>query len=177
MNVYDFMVKDWQGQQVSLSQYRGEVLLIVNTATQCGLTPQYAALQELYEKYVARGFEVLDFPCNQFLSQAPDSDEEIHLFCTANYQTDFPRFAKIEVNGEKADPLYVWLKQQLPADSGDESAAAFENRVKRHTPDILPEDIKWNFGKFLIDRNGNAVARFSPAVAPQTLEAAIQALL
>ncbi len=177
MNIYDFTVKDRQGEEVSLAQYLGKVLLIVNTATKCGLTPQYSALQALYEKYRNKGLEVLDFPCNQFLEQAPGSDEEIHTFCTLNYNTTFPRFAKIDVNGEKADPLYCWLKAQAPEDTGDERSAEFEARVKQYTPDAVSGDIKWNFGKFLIDRNGNVVARFSPAVPPAQLEAEIEALL
>lgn len=177
MKVYDFTVKDWDGEEVSLAQYDGKVLLIVNTATKCGLTPQYTALQEVYEKYNDRGFEVLDFPCNQFLQQAPGTEEEIHEFCTLNYGTTFPQFAKIDVNGETAHPLYVWLKGQAPDDIGDEHSAAFEAKVKEFTPDNVQGDIKWNFGKFLIDRSGNVVARFSPAVAPEKLEKEIEALL
>lgn len=177
MNIYDFTVKDRQSGEISLAQYQGKVLLIVNTATKCGLTPQYSALQALYEKYRNKGLEVLDFPCNQFLEQAPGSDEEIHTFCTLSYNTTFPRFAKIDVNGEKADPLYRWLKAQAPEDAGDERSAEFEARVKQYTPGAAFGDIKWNFGKFLIDRNGNVVARFSPAVPPAQLEAEIEALL
>ncbi|MFT4105148.1 MAG: glutathione peroxidase [Lacrimispora sp.] len=177
MNIYDFKVKAQNGEEVSLAQYQGKVLLVVNTAIKCGLTPQYTALQGLYDKYRDKGLEILDFPCNQFLEQAPGSDEEIHEFCTLNYQTTFPRFAKIDVNGETAHPLYVWLKEQAPEDRGDENSAGFEERVKKYTPDNLPGDIKWNFGKFLTDRSGNVIARFSPAVSPETLEAEIEALL
>lgn len=177
MNLYDFTVKDNKGNPVSLGQYQGKVLLIVNTATKCGLTPQYTALQALYGAYQDRGVEVLDFPCNQFLEQAPGTDEEISEFCTLNYSTTFPRFAKIDVNGEQADPLYVWLKQQAPEDRGDDNTAAFEKKVKSLTLGNKAEDIKWNFGKFLIDRSGNVVARYSPAYPPEALEADIQALL
>lgn len=177
MNIYDFTVKDQHGEDTSLERYRGKVLLVVNTATKCGLTPQYTALQELYDAYRERGLELLDFPCNQFLEQAPGSDEEIHAFCTLNYNTTFPRFSKIAVNGEGAHPLYVWLKTQLPEDAGDENSAAFEQRVRQYTPDYVPGDIKWNFGKFLIDRSGNPVARFSPAVPPERLREEIEALL
>ena len=177
MNIYEFTVRDQRGEEVSLTQYQGKVLLIVNTATKCGLTPQYTALQTLYEKYRDRGLEILDFPCNQFLQQAPGSDEEIHSFCTLNYNTTFPRFAKIDVNGEAAHPLYVWLKEQLPEDVGNENSAAFEQRVKGHTPEYAPGDIKWNFGKFLIDRSGNVAARFSPVVLPEALEAEIEGVL
>lgn len=177
MNVYDFTVKDRRGEEAALAQYRGKVLLIVNTATKCGLTPQYDALQALYETYRDRGFEILDFPCNQFLEQAPGTDEEIHEFCTLNFNTTFPRFSKIDVNGETAAPLYVWLKAQAPLDEGDAQAAEFEKKVKQYTPDNVPGDIKWNFGKFLIDRSGNVAARFSPAVAPEKLSEKIEALL
>lgn len=177
MKIYDFTVKDQENQEVSLAQYQGKVLLVVNTAIKCGLTPQYTALQALYDKYSGRGLEILDFPCNQFLEQAPGTDEEIHEFCTLNYNTTFPQFSKIAVNGEAAHPLYVWLKQQAPEDMGDENSAAFEERVKKYTPDHVAGDIKWNFGKFLIDRNGDVVARFSPAVTPETIEAQIEALL
>lgn len=177
MNVYDFSVKDQKGGEVSLARYQGKVLLIVNTATKCGLTPQYTALQALYDKYRDKGLEILDFPCNQFLQQAPGSDEDIQAFCTLNYSTTFPRFAKIDVNGEKADPLFVWLKEQAAEDAGDANSAAFEERVKKHTPGSAPGDIKWNFGKFLIDRNGNVAARFSPAVPPEAIETAVESLL
>lgn len=153
MNVHDFKVIDNKGNEVSLSQYAGKVLLIVNTATRCGLTPQYEGLEALYEKYHERGFEILDFPCNQFAFQAPGSAEKIDAFCTLKYNTKFPRFAKIKVNGKDADPLYVYLKEQKPGRIG------------------------WNFAKFLIDRNGNVVERFAPTAKPITLEGAIEAEL
>lgn len=177
MTIYDFTVKNQSGEDVSLGQYQGKVLLVVNTATKCGLTPQYTALQALYEKYQDKGLEILDFPCNQFLQQAPGTDEEIQEFCTLNYNTTFPRFSKIDINGETAHPLYVWLKEQAPVDMVNDDAVAFEQRVKQYTPDNNPGDIKWNFGKFLIDRNGNVVARFSPAITPEALESEIEALL
>lgn len=177
MNIYDFTVKDNLGNDVSLSVYKDKVLLIVNTATQCGLTPQYEALQTLYEKYKSRGFIVLDFPSNQFAGQAPGTNEEISAFCSLNYGTKFPRFAKIDVNGEQASPLYTWLKAQFPEDMGDAESAEFEEKVKAYTPDNRPGDIKWNFGKFLISRDGTVNARYSPAVTPDKLEADIEALL
>lgn len=177
MTVYDFTVKNAAGKPVSLSEYKNKVLLIVNTATKCGLTPQYTALQELYTKYQERGFEILDFPCNQFLNQAPGTDEQISDFCTLNYGTTFPRFAKINVNGKDAEPLFAWLKAQLPNDASDESSAAFEKKVKPLQPFAKAGDIKWNFGKFLIDGDGNAVGRFSPAYLPEQLEAEIDKLL
>lgn len=150
MNVYDFTVADNKGNLVSLATYDGKVLLIVNTATKCGLTPQYEGLEALYEKYHDRGFEILDFPCNQFAFQAPGSAEKIDSFCKLRYDTRFPRFAKIKVNGSDADPLYVYLKEQKPG------------------------RIQWNFAKFLIDRHGEVVARFAPTEKPDSLEAAIE---
>lgn len=177
MNIYDFTVKDNQGKEVSLNEYEGKVLLVVNTATKCGLTPQYKALEALYEEYSDRGFEILDFPCNQFKEQAPGTDEEITEFCTLNYGTTFPRFAKIDVNGEDADPLYVWLKEQVPKDPSGLKAKAFETMVKPMTKGNKPSDVKWNFGKFLIDRHGNVVGRFSPTTDPKELRAEIDKLL
>lgn len=153
MNVYDFTVKDKKGNDTSLAEYKGKVSLIVNTATRCGLTPQYEGLEALYEKYRDEGFEILDFPCNQFAFQAPGDAEAIDSFCTLKYNTQFPRFAKIKVNGKDADPLYVYLKEQKPGKIG------------------------WNFAKFLIDRDGNVVGRFEPTEKPETLESAIEAEL
>jgi glutathione peroxidase len=142
MSIYDFTVKDSHGNDMPLSDFEGKVLLIVNTATKCGLTPQYTALQELYDKYKDKGFEVLDFPCNQFMKQAPGTDNEINEFCTLKYSTAFPRFAKIDVNGQNADPLYVWLKEQILVDTGDDKSASFEKKVKILTRKNKPEDIK-----------------------------------
>ena len=153
MNVHDFTVKDNKGNDVSLADYKGKVLLVVNTATRCGLTPQYEGLEALYEKYHDRGFEILDFPCNQFAFQAPGSAEDINSFCVLRYNTKFPRFEKIKVNGKDAAPLYKYLKEQKPG------------------------RIKWNFAKFLIDREGNVVDRFSPTQKPGTLEESIEAVL
>ncbi|WP_333649559.1 glutathione peroxidase [Lacrimispora sp.] len=177
MNVYDFQVKNNKGELVSLSKYSGKVLLIVNTATKCGLTPQYEALEALYQKFQTEGLEILDFPCNQFLAQAPGSDEKIEEFCTLNYNTTFPRFTKVNVNGKDADPLFVWLKEQAPQDLADEEAKSFEKKIKVIKPFAKPGDIKWNFGKFLIDKNGNVKARYSPAYKPEQLEKDIQELL
>lgn len=177
MNIYDFKVRDNTGKEISLEQYKGKVLLIVNTATKCGLTPQYEALEALYKKYQAQGFEILDFPSNQFLKQAPGDDAEIEQFCTLNYGTTFPRFSKIDVNGKHADPLYVWLKEQAPTDKGDKKTKAFEASVKLLTLKNKKGDIKWNFGKFLIDSNGNVIARFSPAYTPEKMEEEIEELL
>ena len=157
MSVYDFNVKDRSMNEVSLSDYKGKVLLIVNTATGCGFTPQYKGLEELYKKYKDQGFEVLDFPCNQFLNQAPGSDEEIHSFCTLKYDTTFPRFHKIEVNGDNAEPLYAWLTKQ--------------NKNGK------TQKIKWNFTKFLISRNGEVIDRFSPMTKPEKIDKFIKKAL
>lgn len=150
MGVYDFTVKDNKGNDVSLSEFRGKVLLIVNTATKCGLTPQYEGLEALYETYHEQGFEILDFPCNQFAFQAPGSAEKIDSFCTLRYHTKFPRFEKIKVNGMDAAPLYVYLKEQKPG------------------------RIQWNFAKFLVDREGNVVDRFDPSDKLETLASKIE---
>ena len=150
-SVYDFTVKDDGGKDVSLSEYKGKVLLIVNTATRCGFTPQYKDLEPLYQKYHAQGFEILDFPCNQFGQQAPGTIQEIHQFCTANFDIHFPQFDKIEVNGEKAHPLYTWLKAQ--AGGGD---------------------IKWNFTKFLIGRDGQVIKRYESRDQVAAIEADMQ---
>jgi glutathione peroxidase len=177
VSIYDFTVKNNEGGIVSLSVYSGKALLVVNTATRCGLTPQYEALEALYKKYRARGFEILDFPCNQFAGQAPENDEGIAEFCTSTYGTTFPRFAKIEVNGDNADPLFVWLKENAPAEKADEVSAAFEERIKPFSTFTKPGDIKWNFGKFLINRDGGVHARYSPAAAPETIAGDIESLL
>ena len=177
MNIYDFTVKNNKGEEVALSTYKGKVLLIVNTATKCGLTPQYEGLEALYQKYQAQGLEILDFPSNQFLRQAPGTDEEISDFCTLNYGTTFPRFAKTDVNGDEADPLFVWLKEQAKEDIGDDHSKSFENKVRLLKPFASKGDIKWNFGKFLINKNGEVQGRYSPAYKPEQLEAAIEELL
>lgn len=157
MTIYDFtvMAQDWS--PFSLEAYRGQVLLIVNTATGCGLTPQYQGLQEIYERYHNQGFEILDFPCNQFMGQAPGNAEEINQFCSLHYQTNFPRFAKIKVNGKEASPLYKWLKEQASGPLGSR--------------------IEWNFAKFLINRQGQVVHRFSSKTDPQAIEARLQEVL
>lgn len=177
MNIGDFTVKNGAGEPVSLGQYIGKVLLVVNTATKCGLTPQYDALEALYKQYKDRGFEILDFPSNQFMGQAPGSNEEITEFCTLNYGTTFPRFAKIDVNGKDAAPLFVWLKEQAPQDAGDAESESFDKKIKLMKLFAKPGDIKWNFGKFLIDREGNVAGRFSPGYTPYKLAGEIEKLL
>lgn len=177
MNIYHFKLKDNCGNIVSLADYKGKALLIVNTATECGLTPQYAALQKLYDQYREQGLEILDFPCNQFMEQAPGTNEEINEFCLLNYKTTFPRFAKIEVNGFNAEPLYRWLKEQAPEDRCDDVAKAFEEKIAPLTRNNKAGDIKWNFGKFLINQSGYVAARYYPTYPLEKLEQDIQALL
>lgn len=176
MGIYDFTVKATGGADTPLSAYSGKVLLIVNTATKCGLTPQYEQLEALYRKYTDRGLEILDFPCNQFLEQAPGTDEEIDGFCKLTYHTSFPRFSKIDVNGESAHPLYVWLKSQA-AETEDAGAEEFKGKIKGLTAFDGREDIKWNFTKFLVDRNGAVAGRFFPTFTPEALGAEIEKLL
>ncbi len=177
MTIYDFKVKDAQKNEISMDSYRGKVLLIVNTATGCGFTPQYEALENLYKKYKDRGFEILDFPCNQFLNQAPGTDEEIVEFCQLKYGVSFKTFSKIDVNGSNADPLYTFLKETTPADNENEETSSFMQVLKDLGQSIVGSDIKWNFTKFLVDRNGNVVGRYSPTYKPENMEAKIQELL
>lgn len=157
MSIYNFNVKTVDGGDISMSQFRGKVLLIVNTATKCGFTPQYEALQKLYDKYREQGFEVLDFPCNQFGHQAPGSNEEIGNFCELRYKTTFPRFAKIDVNGEHEEPLYRFLKSQQGG--------------------FINDEIKWNFTKFLVSRDGEVIDRYAPMTNPEKIEKDILKLL
>ena len=157
MSIYDFKVKDAKGDEISLSDYKGKVLLIVNTATGCGFTPQYEGLEKLYKDYREQGFEILDFPCNQFGNQAPGTEEEIVSFCQLKFGTTFKQFAKIEVNGENEAPLYTYLKSQKKGLGGSK--------------------IKWNFTKFLVDREGNVVDRFGSTTTPAKIEGKIKSLL
>lgn len=157
MNIYELTVKDAEGRERSLSEFGGKMLLIVNTATGCGFTPQYEGLQTLYERYREQGLEILDFPCNQFGGQAPGSEKEIVDFCQINYGVSFPQFSKIEVNGKNESPLYTFLKGEKGGFMGSR--------------------IKWNFTKFLVDREGRVVERFAPAVTPEKIEERIKELL
>ena len=157
MELYDFKVNDYKGNEVSLEKYKGKVLLIVNTATKCGFTPQYDALEALYAKYKEQGFEILDFPCNQFFKQAPGSSEEIHEACVLRFMIAFDQFEKIDVNGKNEHPLYRYLKDNCEVNKG--------------------KNIKWNFTKFLVDRNGKIVNRFAPTDKPESFEEDIKALL
>ncbi len=177
-NVYDFTVKDNLGKEVSLSQYKGKVLLIVNTATRCGFTPQYTELEALYEKYAKEGFEILDFPCNQFGEQAPGTIEEIHQFCSANFNIQFPQFGKIEVNGPGEHPLYTYLKSQKGFggfDLNERLGKLLDEMFRKEDPDYdKSSDIKWNFTKFLVSRDGSVVKRFEPTDKMSDIEADIQ---
>ncbi|MBQ7226996.1 MAG: glutathione peroxidase [Clostridia bacterium] len=157
MNIYDFKMKDAKGEEVDFSVYKGKVLLVVNTATGCGFTPQYAGLQDLYDKYGEKGLEIIDFPCNQFGHQAPGTEDEIVGFCQMRYGVTFRQFAKIEVNGKNEAPIYTYLKSQ--------KSGTFGRRIK------------WNFSKFLVDREGNVVDRFAPTTKPEKLEEKIKELL
>ena len=164
--IYDFKVKDDAGKEVSLSDYKGKVLLIVNTATRCGFTPQYKELEALYEKYAKEGFEILDFPCNQFGEQAPGSIQEIHQFCTANFDIHFPQFDKIEVNGANEHPLYTWLKAQKGFsgfDTTDQRGKFMDDMLRKRDAEFdKKSDIKWNFTKFLVSRDGRVMKRYEP---------------
>lgn len=157
MSLYDIEVVGEDGKKISMKEFEGKVLLIVNTATGCGFTPQYEGLEQLYGKYKERGFVILDFPCNQFAGQAPGTNQEIHEFCQLRYNTTFPMFSKIEVNGKNESPLFHYLKA--------------------NSNSMLGSQIKWNFTKFLVDRNGNVVERFAPTVKPEKMDSKIASLL
>jgi glutathione peroxidase len=158
MSIYDFEVKDSKGEEVSLSKYKDKVMIVVNTASACGYTPQYKDLQALYEEYKEDGLEILGFPCNQFMNQEPGSNEEIQSFCELNFGVTFPVFGKIDVNGDKADPLFKYLSSEAPGIMGLKS-------------------IKWNFTKFIIDKNGEVIERFAPQTNPQEMRSIIEKLL
>lgn len=180
-NVYDFSVKDRKGNEVSLKDYEGKVLMIVNTATKCGFTPQYKELESIYEKLHGKGLEILDFPCNQFGQQAPGSEEEIHQFCQLNYQTQFPQFKKIEVNGQNADPLYKFLKSKEAFGGFDLNhpiGKILDGMLSKADPNYKDSsDIKWNFTKFIIDRKGNVLKRFEPTEKMENVEKFLDGLL
>ncbi len=179
MSIYDYTVKARKGATLNMEDLKGKVLLIVNTATGCGFTPQYKALEALYEKYHDKGLEILDFPCNQFGHQAPGDEGEIHEFCTAKYKTQFDQLAKIDVNGENEEPLFNFLKDQAP----DEEIKGMKNKIimkqiaKISETCKKPADIKWNFTKFLVDRGGNVVKRYDPTSDPADFDAEIAALI
>lgn len=180
MSIYDFTVKAQDGSDVALSDYKGKVLLIVNTATGCGFTPQYTELQEIYSEYQEKGLEILDFPCNQFGNQAPDSDEEIYNFCTGRFGITFPQFSKVEVNGENATPLYKWLTENSKFEGFDKNPMGLMlgQVVKKMDKNYKDNSsVKWNFTKFLIDREGNVVARFEPMTSLKKVKEMIEKTL
>ena len=178
--VYDFKVKDRKGNEVSLNEYAGKVLLIVNTATVCGFTPHYEPLEAMYKEFRDKGFEILDFPCNQFANQAPGSEDEIHEFCTLKFGTEFPQFAKIDVNGENADPLFAWLATEKPFNGfgkGLKNAALNKFAAMNNKKYGEKTYIGWNFTKFLIDREGKVISRFEPTEDMEKVKAAVAAAL
>ena len=180
MNIYDFTVKTQDGREVSLADYKGKVLLIVNTATGCGFTPQYDELQDIYEEYKEKGLEILDFPCNQFGDQAPGSDEEIHSFCTGRYGITFPQFSKVDVNGENASPLFKWLVQNTTFEGFDKNPMGLmmTQMLKKKDKDFKNNsEVKWNFTKFLVGKEGQVVARFEPMTSLKKVKVQIEEVL
>ena len=178
--IYDCNGKDRKGNEVSINDYKGKVLLIVNTATGCGFTPHYNPLEEMYKDLKDKGFEILDFPCNQFANQAPGSEDEIHEFCTLKFGTEFPQFAKIDVNGDKANPLFIFLATEKPFEGfgkGLKSAAMNKFTAINNKKFGEKAYIKWNFTKFLVDRDGNVVARFEPTEEMDNVRKAVEKLL
>ena len=179
MSIYDFTVKTRDGKDVSLADYKGQVLLIVNTATGCGFTPQYKELQEIYDEFRDKGLEILDFPCNQFADQAPGTDEEIHTFCTGRFGITFPQFSKIDVLGENADPLFRYLSENTTFGGFRGPMGLVMNGVaKKMDKDFKSNgNVKWNFTKFLIDREGNIVCRMEPTMSMDKVREAVEKVL
>ena len=177
MSIYDFSVRNVEGESISLADYKGKVLLIVNIATACGLTPQLEGLEVLYKKYKDKGFEILGFPCSQFLDQNKEDGKETVKFCMLNYGVSFENFEKIEVNGENADPLYAYLKNEKKEDKVNESSPGLLSKLESLGQVFLGSEIKWNFTKFLIDREGNVVERFSPTYSAEELDKEIEKII
>jgi glutathione peroxidase len=180
MSIYDYTLTTRKGEEVSLKQYEGKVMLIVNTATGCGFTPQYEQLEEMYEKYHDKGLEIIDVPCNQFAGQTPGTDEEVHEFCTLKYKTQFDQFKKSDVNGENQLPLFAYLKSQKGFEGFGKGvkALAMSAMCKKIDNDYASKpDIKWNFTKFAVDRNGNVVARFEPTAKMEDVDEYVASLL
>ncbi|HET6785991.1 MAG TPA: glutathione peroxidase [Erysipelotrichaceae bacterium] len=177
MSLYQYSVKDIKKNEVSLKDYEGKVLLVVNTASGCGFTPQYEGLENLYKQYKDSGFEILDFPCNQFMNQAPGSDEELASFCQMKFGTTFKTFAKVNVNGDDADPLFKYLRTEAPHEHEDEKANSFKKVLNDLKQTFTGDSVKWNFTKFLVDRNGKVIARFAPTVKPEDLTSFIEKVL
>lgn len=179
-NIYDYTVTDQSGEDISLKDYEGKVLLIVNTATGCGFTPHYEPLEEMYKDLRDKGFEILDFPCNQFANQAPGDDEEIHEFCTLKFGTEFKQFKKIDVNGDNADPLFVYLSTEQPSVGFGKGLKnkAIEKFADKNNKEFGDKAyIKWNFTKFLVDREGNVISRFEPTVDMKDVRKAVEDIL
>ena len=180
MSIYDLKVTDRHGNDISMADYKGKVIIVVNTATGCGFTPQYKPLEEMYEKYHDKGLEIIDVPCNQFAGQAPESDDEIHEFCTLKYNTQFPQMKKSDVNGENAIELFRYLKSQKGFEGFGKGAKALAMSAmcKKLDKDYKNNpDIKWNFTKFVIDRNGEVTARFEPTHDMKELEKLVAELI
>ena len=179
MSIFDYSIVDRNGKKVSLKEYKGKVLIIVNTATGCGFTPQYEGLEKLYKEYHDKGLEIIDIPCNQFGNQAPGTDDEIHEFCALKYNTSFDQFKKADVNGENEIELYTYLKEQIKEDTIE----GMKNKMAMKAIDKISKtakkdgDIKWNFTKFLVDKEGNVVGRYSPTFKPENMEDKIKELL
>ncbi len=172
-STYDFTAKTAAGEEVSLGDYAGKVLLLVNVASKCGLTPQYEGLEALYREAKERGLEVLGFPCNQFKGQEPGTDEEIQEFCKTSYDVTFPVFSKIDVNGPAADPLYQYLRTEAPGDFGPQYGG-FYDAISKINPEAGADDVKWNFTKFLIGRDGAVIKRYEPPVSPDDIKADLE---
>lgn len=177
MSIYDFTVKDIRGNDVHLKSYQGKVLLIVNTATKCGLTPQFEGLETIYRNFKGQPFEILSFPSNQFLNQAPENNQEIEKFCQLQYHVTFPTFAKIEVNGEGTHPLYEFLREQQPDDIENEQTKGLKEILKKLKQEFPGNSIQWNFTKFLVNKQGEVVKRYSPTISPEEIKEDIEDLL
>jgi len=179
MSIYDYKIKDRNEKEISLKDYKGKVLIIVNTATGCGFTPQYEGLEKLYKEYHDKGLEIIDIPCNQFGNQAPGTDDEIHEFCALKYNTSFDQYTKADVNGENELPLYTYLKEQIKEDkiSGIKNKMAMKAVEKISKTTKKDGDIKWNFTKFLVDKDGKVVGRYSPTYKPEDMEEDIKSVL
>ena len=179
MSIFEYSIVDRNGKEISLNEYKGKVLIIVNTATGCGFTPQYEGLEKLYKQYHESGLEIIDIPCNQFGNQAPGSDDEIHEFCALKYNTSFDQFTKADVNGENELPLYTYLKGQIKDDKidGMKNKMAMKAVEKISKTTKKDGDIKWNFTKFLVDREGNVIERYSPTFKPEDMEEDIKKII
>ena len=179
MSIYDYSIVDRNGKEIKLNDYKGKVLIIVNTATGCGFTPQYEGLENLYKKYHEKGLEIIDIPCNQFGNQAPGTDDEIHEFCSLKYNTSFDQFTKADVNGENELPLFAYLKEQIKDDKID----GLKNKMAMKAIEKISKsikksgDIKWNFTKFLVDKEGKVIGRYSPTYKPEDMENDIKKII